>query len=207
MSLPPLHIVGVVFHKFELLDLYGPLELFGMLQERVTITVAGEAAGIVVSNQGPQVVADAALHEIQSADVVVVPGGWGTRREVKNEPLLDSLRSLSSRTRYLTSVCTGSAILAKAGLLDGRRATSNKRAFSWVVEQSSKVHWERRARWVEDGRYFTSSGVSAGMDMTLGVIERLFDRATAIEVARLAEYTWHQDSADDPFALDAKGAS
>ncbi len=200
----PLQIVGVIFPKFELLDLYGPLELFGMLQERVKITVVGEIAGIVVSNQGPKVIADATLDEIPAADVVVVPGGWGTRREVQNEKFLESLRSLSARTRYLTSVCTGSAILAKAGLLDGRRATSNKQAFSWVAEQGSKVHWERRARWVEDGRFFSSSGVSAGMDMTLALIERLLGRATALDVARSAEYCWHQDSEDDPFALDAE---
>lgn len=168
------------------------------------MTVVGEKAGVVVSNQGPKVVADATMEEIQSADVIVVPGGWGTRREVQNEAFLESLRSLATRSKYITSVCTGSAILAKAGLLDGRRATSNKRAFSWVAEQSSKVHWERRARWVEDGYYFTSSGVSAGMDMTLALIERLFDRNTALEAARSAEYTWHEDSAHDPFALDTK---
>lgn len=141
-----------------------------------------------------------AISEIEAADVLLVPGGWGTRKEVQNESFLDSLRKLSAKSRYTTSVCTGSAILAKAGLLDGRRATSNKRAFAWVTSQSDSVSWVRKARWVEDGHLFTSSGVSAGMDMALALIERLFHHDSALRAAARAEYTWHQDSTFDPFS-------
>jgi putative intracellular protease/amidase len=200
MSALAVHIVAVIFPEFELLDLYGPLELFGMMKERITITVAAEKPGIVVSNQGPKVIADAAISEVESADVLLVPGGWGTRKEIQNESFLNSLRKLSAKSKYTTSVCTGSAILAKAGLLDGRRATSNKRAFTWVTSQSNNVSWVRKARWVEDGHLFTSSGVSAGMDMTLALIERLFDLDSALKAAARAEYTWHQDSTFDLFA-------
>ncbi len=91
-------------------------------------------------------------------------------------------------------------LLGKAGLLDGRRATSNKRVFDQVAALNDRVEWIRRARWVEDGNIFTSSGVSAGMDMTLAVIARMFDLATAENAARLAEYTWHRDAEVDPFA-------
>ena len=200
MTTSPLRIAALIFHQFELLDLYGPLELFGMLEERASITVCALKAGIVESSQGPKGVADVPLSDVHAPDVFLVPGGWGTRREVTHDALLAEVRRISAECRLVAGVCTGAAILAKAGVLDGRRATTNKRAFDWVAQQGPAVAWVRRARWVEDGRYFTASGVSAGMDMSLAVIRHFFDQAEAENVARRAEYTWHRDSAVDPFA-------
>jgi transcriptional regulator GlxA family with amidase domain len=85
-------------------------------------------------------------------------------------------------------------------LLDGRRATTNKRAFKWVAEQSAKVNWVREARWVEDGKFATSSGVSAGIDMALAVMARLYGAETAEAIAIAMEYEWHRDANWDPFA-------
>ena len=98
------------------------------------------------------------------------------------------------------SVCSGSAILAKAGVLDGRRATSNKLFFSLATDQSANVTWLEQARWVEDGKFFTSSGVSAGTDMALGVIAKLYGRPHAERVAMMTEYEWQADSTRDPFS-------
>jgi transcriptional regulator GlxA family with amidase domain len=98
------------------------------------------------------------------------------------------------------SVCTGSALLARAGLLDGIRATSNKRAFDWVVSQGPAVKWIGQARWVEDGKFATSSGVSAGIDMALAIIARVLGTETAEKDAIGMEYEWHRDAAWDPFA-------
>ena len=106
----------------------------------------------------------------------------------------------SANAEYVTSVCTGSALLAKAGILDGIRATTNKMAFEWASAQSSKVIWEKQARWVEDGKFFTSSGVSAGMDMSLAVIAKLLGHEVAEQAATWAEYDWHRDAGWDPFA-------
>jgi transcriptional regulator GlxA family with amidase domain len=119
---------------------------------------------------------------------------------VDNTPFIAELGRQCATARFVASVCTGSALLAKAGVLDGLSATSNKRAFGWVASQGPKVRWIARARWVEDGKFFTSSGVSAGMDMALGLIARLLDKETSIEVAQRAEYEWHQDKEWDPFA-------
>jgi transcriptional regulator GlxA family with amidase domain len=130
----------------------------------------------------------------------LVPGGFGTRREVGNGALLQWLAGASERAEVVASVCTGSALLAKAGVLDGRRATTNKNAFDWVVSQGPKVQWQGRARWVEDGKFITSSGVSAGTDMALALIARLCGIAQARQVAHWAEYVWNEDSTDDPFA-------
>jgi transcriptional regulator GlxA family with amidase domain len=97
------------------------------------------------------------------------------------------------------SVCTGSAILAKAGLLDGRRATSNKQFFDFARMQSEKVTWVEEARWVEDGPFATSSGVSAGTDMALAVIARLYGQERAEAIANLTEYERQTDPTKDPF--------
>ena len=189
MIVSPLNVAAVVFPGFELLDIFGPLELLGMLRERVSISIVAEHADAVASSQGPRTVIDLPMAEVAALDVLLVPGGWGTRREVQNGHFLQLLLGLAGKARFVTSVCTGSALLARTGVLDGKKATSNKRAFGWVVSQGPNVNWVREARWVEDGVYFTSSGVSAGMDMTLGLIQRIFDRATSVEIARWAEYT------------------
>ena len=114
--------------------------------------------------------------------------------------MLDWLRNRSMGAEYVTAVCTGSALLARAGILEGRKATTNKKAYDWATSQSDKVHWIKQARWVEDGKFFTSSGVSAGMDMSLALIAGLFGEDTAVQAATWAEYEWHRDAGWDPFA-------
>ena len=195
-------VIAAVFPGFELLDLFGPLEMFGLLSEEMQIRIAAEQPGPVASGMGPQVVAESSLSEIQACDILLIPGGPGTRREIHNIVLVSVLKALSTRAEITASVCTGSALLARAGLLNGRRATTNKRAFQWVSEQSDQVEWVREARWVEDGGIFTSSGVSAGMDMSLAVIGRLLGVERARQVASVAEYEWREDPSRDPFAKE-----
>ena len=91
-------------------------------------------------------------------------------------------------------------MVAHAGLLDGRRATTNKLAFKWVTEQGPAVDWVKQARWVEDGKFATSSGVAAGIDMTLALIARLSSAERAELIATRMEYEWHRDAGWDPFA-------
>ena len=133
-------------------------------------------------------------------DVLLVPGGIGTRVEVNNPALLRFIRDQSPKLTILASICTGAGLLAGAGVLDGRRATSNKRAFEWMVEQGPQTTWVPEARWVEDGNVFTSGGVAAGIDMALAVIARLESEELAARVAQQTEYDWHRDASWDPFA-------
>ena len=91
-------------------------------------------------------------------------------------------------------------LLATTGILDGRKATTNKLDFTQTVPLAPNVEWIAQARWVEDGKFFTSSGVSAGIDMTLAAIARLFGEETAREIAYGTEYEWHDDASWDPFA-------
>ena len=193
--------IGVVlFEDFELLDVFGPLEMFGMAADHFEIRLISEHGGVVASRQGPKSVSDDSFESAPAIDVVLVPGGIGTRREVDNPVLLDWLQQRAQQAELVTSVCTGSALLAKAGVLDGMRATTNKLAFAWAASQSSKVQWQQQARWVEDRKFFTSSGVSSGIDMSLAVIAKLVSHQAAEQAANFAEYDWHRDADWDPFA-------
>jgi transcriptional regulator GlxA family with amidase domain len=199
----PIQVGAVLFEGFELLDFYGPLELFGLLEGEAKITVVAEKAGVVKSSSGPCGMADATMAGSSGFDVLLIPGGIGTRKQMTNAPFLAELKRLADASRIVATVCTGSFLLARTGLLDERKATSNKRAFQLVKTNAPKVNWIARARWVEDGKYFTSSGVSAGMDMALAVIAKLRGREKSLEIASRAEYEWHEDSSWDPFAVAA----
>ncbi|WP_081232202.1 DJ-1/PfpI family protein [Pseudomonas chlororaphis] len=133
-------------------------------------------------------------------DVLLIPGGAGTRHEVNNVRLVEPVKQLALETPHVASICTGAAILARTGLLDGLKATTNKEAFKWATDQGQKVRWVKQARWVEDGKYFTSSGVSAGIDMSLALIAKLFGPDSSMYVANAAEYHWNSDPSVDPFA-------
>jgi transcriptional regulator GlxA family with amidase domain len=190
----------ILFPGFELLDVFGPAEAFGMVPDRFKLVTVAAKAGAVASAQGPQAIAEHALGNCPPLDLILVPGGIGTREGVHDAALLGSIRALANQAEVATSVCTGAALLARAGVLDGKSATTNKWAFQWVVEQGPAVKWIKSARWVEDGKFVTSSGVSAGIDMALSVIARLAGREDAEKAAIRMEYEWHSDPANDPFA-------
>jgi len=196
----PIHVGAVLFDGFELLDFYGPLEMFGLLEGEAKITVVAEKPGQVRSSGGPCGVAEAAMAGSGGFDVLLIPGGIGTRKAMLNPQFLAELTRLAEASQIVATVCTGSFLLARTGLLDRRKATSNKRVFQLVKSSAPKVEWMAKARWVEDGKYFTSSGVSAGMDMTLAVIAKLCGREKSLQIASRAEYEWHEDSSWDPFA-------
>lgn len=199
----------MLFDGFTALDAYGPVQAFGacrrprhdggQLRYYQTFTV-GERPGSVRSGEGPATQVEHAFADAPAWDILLVPGGFGTRALVNNEAFLNALRLASERSAITATVCTGSALLARTGRLDGRPATSNKIAWDWVVQQGPHVRWQRRARWVDDGDILTSSGVSAGTDMALALIARLNGRDMAIAAARNMEYVWNEDAASDPFA-------
>lgn len=200
MTTRPRRLGAILYPQFELLDLYGPLEMFGGLEGEVEIVTVAETKGPVASTPGVETVARFDFADCPELDLLLLPGGIGTLPQLGNEALLDFLRKRSADAEVTMSVCSGSALLAKAGLLDGRRATSNKMFFELATSQSDQVEWVSEARWVEDGPFATSSGVSAGTDMALAVIARLFGRERAEQIAIFTEYTWHTDADRDPFA-------
>lgn len=199
---------AILYDQFELLDLYGPLEMFGCLGEELAIVTVAQEKGPVASTPGVETVARYDFGDCPALDLLLLPGGIGTVPQLGNDALLDFLRKRAPEAEVTMSVCSGSALLARAGLLDGRKATSNKMFFQLAQSQSDAVDWQTEARWVEDGPFATSSGVSAGTDMALSVIAGLYGRERAEQIAVLTEYTWHTDADHDPFAayLNQAGA-
>jgi len=194
-------VVGaVLFPGFELLDIFGPLEMFGVLKSDFEIVMLGENGSLVTSDQGPRAAVDRTLDDPGHLDVLLLPGGIGTRKQARNPAMLEFLGRTYPRLEYLASICTGSGVLAATGLLDGRRATSNKLAFDWPRSVTDAVTWIPEARWVEDGNIFTAAGVAAGIDMSLALIARMLGEDVAVQLARATEYDWHKDAAWDPFA-------
>jgi len=171
-----------------------------MLCSDFTVRLTAVTPGPVASNRGPDSLAEP-LAEDAPIDLLLVPGGAGTRPGVENRALLDRLTRLAARAAHTASVCTGAALLARAGLLDHRPATTNKRAFDWVRAQGPLVDWQPAARWVRDGQITTSSGVAAGMDMALALLAEWEERKHAASVAHQMEYRWNDDPGDDPFAV------
>ena len=201
----PVRTVAVVlFEGFELLDVFGPLELFGRLPRDFAVTLLGPYPGAVRSFQGAEVVATTSYADAAVPQIVMVPGGLGTRALVDDQPFLHWLRHWAAGAEIVTSVCTGSALLAAAGLLDGYRATSNKRAFEWASTHGRSVDWVAAARWVHDRDRWTSSGVAAGMDMTAALLAHLIGAERAQQAADEIELELHTDPDWDPFATPSQ---
>lgn len=193
----------LIFPGFEMLDFAGPVELWGNLPREVRLVTVATTPGPVKSAQGVAVTADHGYAECPPLDLLLVPGGEGAFEILKDAETLAFLRARAASAEITMSVCNGASVLAAAGLLDGRRATTNKRFWNASTAPGPKVQWVRKARWVDEGTLVTSSGVSAGLDMTLHVIGRLFGIRRAERLAAAIEYEWHRDADRDPFAAEA----
>jgi transcriptional regulator GlxA family with amidase domain len=137
--------------------------------------------------KGLRVLPDHGFGDAPALDVVLVPGGQGTRREVENPVLVDWLRKASVRCRFVTSVCTGSLLLHGAGLADGRRITTHW-AFVETLRQRAGANVVDGVRYVRDGNLVTAAGVSAGIDMALWLVGQLYEPQHARNVQRLMQY-------------------
>ncbi|HSS49895.1 MAG TPA: DJ-1/PfpI family protein [Thermoanaerobaculia bacterium] len=224
-----LRIGILVFDGFEPLDVWGFVEAFSISRfigtnyaspppypfEVVLISNqcrpdgAGKKAApaSVKSANGPRVAPDYFRDEAleKKIDVLMIPGGIGTRillsdkHPKERKALVDWVRAMDQRVELMASVCTGAAILAFTGLLDGLPAATNHAAFAWVTSQGPRVLWDNVSRWVDAGHYVTSAGVSAGTDMAFYLVKRLAGRAVAEVATAGAEYDWHRDPEEPIF--------
>jgi len=193
----------VVFDGVEVLDFCGPFEVFSVTRldesrrredpSPFEVVLVAEQAGTVTAVGGLKVTPDHTLADCPSLDILVVPGGWGTRREIGNPVLLEWIGGRGRAVETLTSVCTGAMLLGKAGLLDGRRATTHWRSLGWMTESFPDVTVETALHVVEDGNVFTSAGISAGIDMALLVVARHHGEEIARAAARTMEYPYPTD--------------
>ncbi|MGW4440963.1 DJ-1/PfpI family protein [Streptomyces sp. NPDC004596] len=181
----------LLFEGAEELDFVGPWEVFtssAMLRggRDATVLIA-ERPGAVRCNKGMRVLPDHTFDDHPPLDVLLVPGGNGTRTQVSNPVLVEWIRETSARTDWTTGVCTGALLLHEAGPARGRRVATHH-AFEDTLEARGNVTVVRDARYVVDGDLVTSQGVSAGIDMALWLIGRLHGRDHARAVRRYIQY-------------------
>ncbi|KAI4911048.1 hypothetical protein J4E90_007305 [Alternaria incomplexa] len=140
-------------------------------------------------------------------DVLFVPGGGGTRRDMTEE--INFVKATYPNLKYIVSVCTGATLLSRAGILDGRKATTNKAAWPWATSTGPNVDWVPTARWVEDGNIISTSGVSAGIDGTYAFVSRVYGEEVAHFLSLALEYNRELDPHHDPFGKvwDVPGAT
>ncbi len=194
----------LIFDDVEVLDFTGPFEVFAVtdeLAERTLFNVftVAESPGTVRARNGLKVVPDHTFESAPAPDILVVPGGFGTRPLLSKPSVLDRIRMWAKRAEITASVCTGSLVLAKAGLLDGQAATTHYLRHDLLRElaPTAIVHEDRRfldnACPPGRGRIATSAGISAGLNLSLHLVARLLGTAVAAKTAQHMEYHWNDD--------------
>jgi len=197
--------VGIlIFPAVEVLDFCGPYEVFSVTrlnEERrrdetspFEVLLVAQSGEPVVATGGLRVMPDVTLETCPPLHILVMPGGWGTRKEISNQRLLTWISERAKQVETLTSVCTGAMLLGQAGLLDGRRATTHWRSLDRMGQAFPAVTVEAKLHVVEDGDVLTSAGISAGIDIALRVVARYFGDAVGRATARHMEYPFPDDN-------------
>lgn len=190
----PRNLAIVLFDDVELLDFAGPLEVFSVANRQCAApafkvyTVAEKQR--VVSRNGLAVHPDHLLSATPQPDILLVPGGVGTRREVDNANLVQWLSQRAATCQYVLSVCTGALLLAKIGLLDGLNVTTHHAVCDLLEEMAPKARVHRGRRFLDNGQVITSAGIAAGIDMSLHFVQRLLGEGVATATAEYMEYPW-----------------
>ena len=185
----------LVFDDVEVLDFCGPFEVFSVANRftdppAFSVLTVAEKAGPVVTRGGLSVNPHHRIADSPQPDILLVPGGQGTRKEMHNPVLIDWLKQASVKAELVLSVCTGALLLAKAGLLDGLEATTHHGAIDLLRQTASSMRVHADRRFVDNGRVVCSAGIAAGIDMSLHVVSRLLGREIAVKTARQMEYPW-----------------
>lgn len=194
-------VAALVYPGFQTLDYFGPMEMLGGFRDRLQIITVAKTRDPVPSVHGQRVVPDVLCSEKTDYDLLFIPGGDAALDEAKDPEFMQWITDAAAQAEIVMAVCTGTVLLGMTGALDGRKATTNKMDFVQTVPLAPGVEWVKEARWVEDGKFFTSSGVSAGMDMALAVLARMYGMEQAKQQAVGSEYSWHTDAGRDPFAI------
>jgi transcriptional regulator GlxA family with amidase domain len=193
--------VGIlIFDGIEVLDFCGPFEVFSVtrLNEEkrredsspFEVVLVAQKAESVTTTGGMSVLPHYTFENCPLLDIFVVPGGWGTREQMGNPVLLEWLCGRAAQVRLLAAVCTGSMLLGAAGLLDGYRATTHWRSLDWMRDSFPSVTVDSGRHFIEDGRRWTSAGISAGIDMSLKIVAHCHGEAVARATAKHMEYPY-----------------
>ncbi|KAA8642949.1 hypothetical protein EYZ11_001079 [Aspergillus tanneri] len=210
---PPRSYGMVLFRDFEPLDVFGPLEALYRLASlhKLDLYLISETMDAVTTEPGlaamnphnssffPKILPTHTFDDAPIPDVMIVPGGIGTRSPSLNRTI-EYIAETYPKLHYLLTVCTGAGLAAKSGVLDSKHATTNKAAWNTIVAWRPQVNWVPHARWVVDGNIWTSSGISAGIDATMAFIEYAYGKDDATTVGNIMEYERHEDPDWDPFS-------
>jgi transcriptional regulator GlxA family with amidase domain len=175
----------LVFEKLTALDAMGPYEVLSRVPDTELVLVSTETGPVRTDTGKLGIVADAVIEDVPEPDVLVIPGGEGNRPLMRDERVLDWIRHAHERSQWTTSVCTGSLVLGAAGILEGKRATSHWAYRDSLAEFGATPVAERV---VEDGKVMTAAGVSAGIDMALTLVARMFHENVAKAIQLGIEY-------------------
>ncbi|CAI6025082.1 Isonitrile hydratase [Paenibacillus sp. JJ-100] len=190
------NVAVFIFEQVEPLDFAGPFEVFISGSNRgqdFNVYTVAETENAIKALGGLSINPAYTIHNCPNPDILVIPGGWGSRTEMNNETITSWIREVSNEVEIILSVCTGALILAKAQLLDGLKVTTNRLAVKElkdVVPASTEIIED--IRYVDNGKMILSAGISAGMDAALYVVERLLGEDRARKTAELMEYDWKQ---------------
>ena len=209
----PVNYAMVVYPAFQAIDVFGPLDALNMLSLKypINLFIVGPTLDPVSTRPGmPNPFASNTSESIvpthtfdnppENIDVLMVPGGIGTRNNATLDQVAAFIAETFPRVDYLFSVCTGAAAAAKAGVLDGKQATTNKRSWAFVTAFGPNVEWVTHARWVEDGNIWTTSGIAAGIDGMFAFISAIYGDDVSDSIAIGNEYERELNSTNDPFA-------
>jgi transcriptional regulator GlxA family with amidase domain len=185
----------LIFDDVEVLDFCGPFEVFSVANRfsdppAFNVLTVAEKAAPILTRGGLSVIPHHQLLDCPPPDILLVPGGYGTRKEMNNLALIDWIKQASSKSELVLSVCTGALLLAKAGLLDGLEATTHHGAIDLLRKTAPTTTVYADRRFVDNGRVICSAGITAGIDMSLHVISRLLGKEVAGKTARQMEYPW-----------------
>ena len=184
----------LIFDDVEVLDFCGPFEVFSVTgrplgETPFKVYTVAEKSPVLTRGQ-LSVNPSYTLDQCPQPDILIVPGGSGTRREMHNQPLITWIKAYSEQAELILSVCTGALLLAKAGLLDGLTATTHHGALDLLKDIAPKTTVHHK-RFIDTGRVITAAGISAGIDMSLYVVSRLLGEEQAIQTAQQMEYHWN----------------
>jgi transcriptional regulator GlxA family with amidase domain len=186
---PPRNVAIFAFQGMELLDFAGPGEVFQAAGPRFKVYTVAESTEPVVSQGFVKIVPEYSIHNCPKPDLLVIPGG-ATAATLKNPDVIAWVKRVSEEAEITMSVCTGAFILAKAGLLDGQEATTHWFHLTRLGKTVPNIQVRSNVRFVDSGKIVTTAGVSAGIDGSLHVVERLIGREAAERTARGMEYNW-----------------
>jgi transcriptional regulator GlxA family with amidase domain len=191
------NVVILLFNDVEVLDFAGPFEVFNVANEAAEhkaffVYTVAEGDKHVRARNGLKVTADFTLSEAPRPDIIVVPGGNGRRIQMDNEVVLDWLRESFALSEHVLSVCTGAFILGKAGLLKGLKATTHHASYAEFESTFDDVKLVKHVKFVDNGKVVTAGGISAGIDMSLHMVDKLLGNGMGKKTAEEMEYDLHK---------------